>query len=134
MTETIGKSDARTRTNEGKWILVMCGAYTVLAGASAILPRFAANGQDGLAGAATAAMSFLLLAVLALVTGVVALVMTVRAWNRLSVGMRVAGLSPAVLSVVGTLAIMAALERSREQAPESPPMSSKTIAPPATSE
>jgi hypothetical protein len=89
--------------NESKWLLGVCSMYVVLAGAAVTVPRMAAKGEDGLAAGATAAVCFLLLGALALVTSVVALAMTARAWKRLSVRLRVAGLSPAILSVVGVL-------------------------------
>lgn len=116
--------------NERKWLLVVCGVYAVLAAAAATVPRIAAQGQDGLAAAATAAVCFLLLGGLALLTSVVALVMTARAWKRLTAGLRAAGLSPAILSVVGVLVFVAVLANRSDDAPTSPPMLPKKVTEP----
>ena len=99
-----------------KWLPIMCAVYAVLAVAAATAPRFAAQGKEGLAAAATAALCFLVLAAIASVISLVALIMTLRAWKTLSAGMRVVGLSPAILSVAGGLMLIGVLMKSREEA------------------
>ena len=116
--------------NQSVWLLVVCATYAVLAAAAATVPHIAPHGKEGLAAAATAAVWFLLLGTLALATSIVAMVMTVRAWRRFSVRLRAAGLAPAILSVVGLLALVAALGRSRDETPASP-MSPTTVTAPA---
>ena len=131
MTKPCSKSGVRARMNERRWLLVVGGAYAVLAGAAVTVPRLAAHGKEAWVAIANAAVSFLLLGTLALVASVVALVMTVRAWKRLPVGLRAAGLSPVILSVAGGLVFVAALESRRDDAPASSPIPPKKLTAPA---
>jgi len=95
--------------------------YVVMVIASLTVPKVAAQGQQGLAAAGTAAFWFLIIAFFALFLSVFALVTAIRAWKGLTVRYRIFGVLPIVISVsaLSSLALFMHYETSREsdQAP-----------------
>ena len=83
--------------NAGRKIYVLAALSLLTALAAVLLPRFAASGTDGLASAATAALTFLALLATALVVALVGLTLTLRAYRTLPWPVRAAGIAPAVV-------------------------------------
>lgn len=92
--------------NIKKRILITSGLYAIVAIASIITPRFAARGLDGLAAGGVAGASFLLLGVLAVIIALVALVMVIVGWKRLTQSIRMAGLAPTVITMIAAIVIV----------------------------
>ena len=103
-------------TTERKLLILLC-EYVVLVIASLTVPKFAAQGQEGLAAAGTAAFWFLIIAFFALILSVLALVTVLKAWKHLSVRYRITGMGPVVFSIVALLSVFLLIrhEISKEQ-------------------
>jgi len=106
------------------WLVIVSVLYVVLTVALFTVPRFAAREiADGLVAIRVGTDWIFLFGPLALLAGVVALVITVWAWKRLTVPWRVLGVTPAVLSAVGviTISILVAADSGTDESPAEPP-------------
>jgi hypothetical protein len=95
--------------NARRQIYILAALSVLTALAAIIVPRFASSGADGLASAATAALTFLALLATALVVALAGLTLTLRAYRTLPWPVRAAGIAPAVVLGVALAWIVAYL-------------------------
>jgi len=105
-------------TTERK-LTILVLEYLGLVVAALTVPKVAAQGQQGLAAAGTAAFWFLIIAFFACILSVFALVTALRAWKGLAVRYRIIGIAPGIFSLLAILSLILFLryETSKESDP-----------------
>lgn len=86
-------------------IYITSGSAIVLAMAALVMPRLAAQGDEGMAAAATAAITFLLLIGVSAVVSAVLAAITWARRNDLSRAARIAGIAPLIIILITMIGV-----------------------------